>query len=168
LLKQLLFASTAVTLVPSCLLNNQKSAVPLKHITVNETQEAMFASLLFAIIPDTDTPGSKALHLDLFAWKMLDDCTSKAEQEKFLKGLNEFAQFSQKITNNFFNKANLEQVDQVMQLLESKKDISESLVMFYKMSKRLAIQAYTGSEFYMTKVHIYEQIPGRFHGCIKA
>ncbi len=168
LLKQLLFASAAVTFVPSCLINHQKPGIRLKHITVNDTQEALLARLLSAIIPDTDTPGSKALHADLFAWKMLDDCSPKADQEKFIKGLNELAQFAQQKTGQFFNKANPEQVDQVMQLLESKNGVSESLKGFYWMAKRLAIEAYTNSEFYMTKVQVYEQIPGRFHGCVKA
>ncbi len=37
---------------------------------------------------------------------------------------------------------------------------------FYHTVKRLTVQAYTTSEFFLTRVHIYKMIPGRFEGCV--
>ncbi|MCX6205342.1 MAG: gluconate 2-dehydrogenase subunit 3 family protein [Bacteroidetes bacterium] len=168
LLKQLLFVSATAAFAPSCLLDKHKTGIPLKHMTVSPEQEAAFASLLATIIPETDTPGAASMHADLFAWKMLDDCSPKSEQDKILKGLNELNLTSQTKFGQFFNRLTEDQRIQIVTDLESNKDKSNSLVAFYRQSKGLALHAYTSSEFYLTKVQVYEQIPGRFHGCVKA
>ena len=30
----------------------------------------------------------------------------------------------------------------------------------------MTLQAFTGSQYYLTKVRVYEMAPGRFHGCV--
>lgn len=168
LLKQLLFVSAAAAIAPSCLLDKHKTGIQLKHMHVSPEQEAVFASLLATIIPETDSPGAASLHADLFAWKMLDDCSTKQEQNKILKGLNELNLHCQTKFGQFFNRATEAQRIQILTELESNKDKTNSLSAFYHQSKGLALQAYTSSEFFLTKVQPYEQIPGRFHGCVKA
>ena len=168
LLKQLLFVSASAALVPSCLLDKNKSGITLKHFHISTDQETTFASLLSTIIPETETPGAASLHADLFAWKMIDDCSSKEDQDKILKGINELNLFSQAEIGQFFNKATNEQRENILTKIEQMKDKKESLFVFYQKSKGLALHAYTSSEFFMTKVQVYEQIPGRFHGCVKA
>lgn len=168
LLKQLLFVSATAAIAPSCLLDKHKTGIHLKHMQVSPEQEAVFASLLATIIPETDTPGAATMHADLFAWKMLDDCSSKTEQDKVLKGLNELNLLCQTKFGQFFNRASDAQRVQILNELEANKDKTNSLVAFYHQSKGLALHAYTSSEFFLTKVQPYEQIPGRFHGCVKA
>jgi hypothetical protein len=168
LLKQMLFVSAAAALSPSCLFDKNKTGIPLKHIRVTSDQETTFASLLSTIIPETETPGAASLHADLFAWKILDDCSSKLDQDKVLNGLNELNQFSQTEYGQFFNRATNEQREKLLQKIEGHKDIKDSLFDFYQKAKGLALYAYTSSEYFMTKVQVYEQIPGRFHGCVKA
>ncbi len=168
LLKQMLFVSAAAALAPSCLFDKQKKSIPLKHIHVSPDQEATFASLLSTIIPETETPGAASLHADLFAWKMLDDCSTKADQDKILNGLNELNLFSQTEYGNFFVRCTNEQKEKLLHKIEQRKNIKDNLFEFYQKSKGLALHAYTSSEFFMTKVQVYEQIPGRFHGCVKA
>lgn len=168
LLKQILFVSAGSALIPACLLNQKKTGIALKHISITADQEALMASLADVIIPTTDTPGAKELHADLFVWKMLDDCTGKADQDKFMQGLNDFSQYAQTKTGKFFNRATVAEQASLLTEIEAKKDKNEAMVAFYQMAKRLTVQAYTSSEFYLTKVQLYEQIPGRFHGCVKA
>ena len=50
-------------------------------------------------------------------------------------------------------------------VLEGSKD-TNSYNHFYNVTKRLSVQAYTTSEFYLTKIHVYEMVPGRYHGCM--
>jgi hypothetical protein len=168
LLKQMLFISATAALVPSCLLDKQKKGIPLTHMHVSPDQEAAFASLLATIIPDTDSAGASSLHLDLFAWKIIDDCTTKEDQEKTLKGINNLNLFSQTEVGQFFNRATSEQREKMVHSIELKKDKKDPLFEFYQKAKGLALYAYTSSEYFMTKVQVYEQIPGRFHGCVKA
>ena len=168
LLKQMLFVSAAAAFVPSCFLDKPHSGISLKHMQIDTDQEAVFASLLSTIIPETETPGAASLHADLFAWKMLDDCSPKADQDMILKGINELNLFSQTTVGQFFNRASEPQRIKVLQEIELQKDKQKTLYQFFQKSKSLALQAYTSSEFFLTKVQVYEQIPGRFHGCVKA
>ncbi|MEK7200142.1 MAG: gluconate 2-dehydrogenase subunit 3 family protein, partial [Bacteroidota bacterium] len=48
------------------------------------------------------------------------------------------------------------------------KDDTFGLAAFFKTVKRYTIQAYTSSEFFLTRVQVYELIPGRYHGCVPA
>jgi len=168
LLKQLLFVSATAAIAPSCLFEKHKTGIPLKHMHINSDQESVFASLLETIIPETDTPGAASLHADLFAWKMLDDCSPKSDQDKILNGINELNLYCQTKFGQFFNRATVGQRIQILTEMEAKKGVSKSLIAFYQHSKSLALQAYTNSEFFLTKVQVYEQIPGRYHGCVKA
>jgi hypothetical protein len=168
LLKQMLFVSATAAFLPSCLFNKQKSGIPLKHMHISTDQEATFASLFSTIIPETETLGAAGLHTDLFAWKILDDCTPKIEQEKVLKGINELNLFSQTEFGQFFNLTTNDQREKLIKKIELRKDSKDSLFEFYQKAKGLALYAYTSSEYFMTKVQVYEQIPGRFHGCVKA
>jgi hypothetical protein len=165
-LKQLLFVSAGTALIPSCLLVSQKAGIKLKHITVTADQELLFTAFADALIPKTDTEGAIDVHADLFVWKMLDDCSSVEEQESFLKGLNKFSAEFQKQHQQFFNNAAAAKREAFLKTIEMNKDSKDLLLIFYKNAKQRLIQAYTGSEFFLTKIQVYEQIPSRFHGCV--
>ncbi len=49
----------------------------------------MLAELAETILPKTDTPGAKDLAAHLFALKMVDDCYTKTNQEKYMKGMKD-------------------------------------------------------------------------------
>jgi len=56
----------------------------------------------------------------------------------------------------------------IVESIIADKDDSTDLKYFFKTVKGLTIQSYTASEFFMTKVQVYELIPGRYHGCVPA
>jgi len=166
LLKQLLFISASVTIIPSCLYHEKKTGLVLKHFKVSTDQEATFSALFDTILPDTDTPGALKVKADLFAWKILDDCSSTSDQEIILKGLNELNTFSLANYNIFFYKLTRLQREKLIKEIEDKKDKSNLLLNFYQKAKGLAIYGFLNSEYFMTNVELYEQIPGRFFGCV--
>jgi hypothetical protein len=165
-LKQLLFVSAGSAMIPSCLLLPPKKGLKLKHISVSDDQEMIFASFADTLIPKTDTAGALEVHADLFVWKMLDDCTPKEEQENFLKGLSAFSAAFQLQNKQFFHNASSSEKLLFLEQLEKSQDSQKPLDLFYKNAKQRLIQAYTGSEFFMTNFQVYEQIPSRFHGCV--
>lgn len=165
-LKQILFVSAGSALIPSCLLLPQNKGLRLKHISVSADQEMLFAAFADTLIPKTDSEGALDVHADLFVWKMLDDCTPKEDQELFLKGLNAFSAAFQKQYQYFFNHATIPERLAFLEQLEVSTHSEDPLVIFYTKAKQRLIQAYTGSEFFLTKVQVYEQIPSRFHGCV--
>ena len=45
-------------------------------------------------------------------------------------------------------------------------DITPEVNDFYGTVKRLTVQSFTSSQYYLTKVQVFEMIPGRYHGCV--
>jgi len=167
-LKQFVFVSAALAIIPSCMQDRSKSALLLKKITIGSDDEAMLAELSETIIPKTTSPGAKDISAHLFVLKMVDDCTKKEDQEIFIKGMSEFKVFCKSNAGKDFVNCNAEERKKLLTDLIAKKDEENNLNAFFKTVKRFTIQAYTSSEFFLTKVQVYELVPGRYHGCVPA
>lgn len=165
-IKQFLFVSAGMALVPSCLQDKSKPAVELKNFKISADQEILLAELSEAIIPKTTSPGAKDIQAHRFALKMLDDCRTKEEQQEFLAGMTSFEKEAEKISGKSFLKQSAEERKTMIGEMEKRMDSKEDAVGFYKTIKRLTIQAYTSSQFFLTEVQVYELIPGRYHGCV--
>jgi hypothetical protein len=143
-----------------------KPSIVLKNLDISADDEKMLAEVCETFIPKTDTPGAKDILAHLFVMKMLDDCTAKADQEKILKGLNGINKMSDKKFDKSFVNCTPQQRQELFSAIESKKGIPGDVSAFYTSVKKLTIQAYTTSKYYLTNVHVYELVPGRFHGCV--
>ena len=166
-LKNFLFISAGVVFIPSCLQEKGKPSIVLKNLDISAGDEKMLAEICETIIPKTDTPGAKDILAHLFVLKMLDDCTPKADQQKILKGLNGINKMANKKFDRSFVNCTPQQRQELFATIESKKDIPDDVAAFYASVKKLTIQAYTTSKYYLTNVHVYELVPGRFHGCVQ-
>ncbi len=146
----------------------RKPSISLKNISITGNQEKLLAELSETIIPATDAPGAKDLSAHLFVLKMVDDCYTKADKQKFMSGFNAFEKNAQQKQGKSFADCNSSQRDSIVAALENTKKVDDDLSFFYKTVKGLTIQAYTTSQFYLTKINIYKMIPGRFQGCVPA
>jgi len=167
-LKQFVFVSAGMTLIPSCMQDRSKSSLLLKKINISSDDESMLAELSETIIPKTTTPGAKDISAHLFVLKMVDDCIKKEDQEKFLKGMKGFNDLCKATVGKGFVASSGDERKKVLTSIIAKKDEENDLNTFFKTVKRFTIQAYTSSEFFLTKVQVYELVPGRFHGCVPA
>lgn len=165
-IKQILVASAGMILVPSCMEDRTKASFLLKNYSITGGQEKMLAELAEAIIPKTTTPGAKDVYAHQFAMKMMDDCASKEDQEKFVKGMEAFSAFAKKNSGKDFLDANKEQRASVLEELEKRKEDGSDEGKFYRRMKSLTIRGYTSSQYYLTKVQVYNMIPGKFQGCV--
>lgn len=165
-IKQFLFVSAGMALIPSCLQDKTKPVVELKNFMISGEQESLLAELSETIIPKTTSPGAKDISAHSFVLKMMDDCRSKEDQEKFLAGLAAFEKQAEKISGKSYIKQSAEERKKVLAEMEKNKDSKEDVVVFYKTVKRLTIQAYSSAEFFLTKVQVYELIPSRYLGCV--
>ncbi len=165
-IRQFLFVSAGMALIPSCLQDKSKPAVELKNFSISADQDSLLAELAESIIPKTTTPGAKDISAHRFALKMMDDCRSKEDQEKFLAGLAAFEKQADKISGKSFVKQSAEERKAVLTEMEKDKESKEDAVAFYRTMKRFTIQAYSSSEFFLTKVQVYELVPSRYHGCV--
>ena len=164
LIRQVLLASAGAVLIPSCMEDRSKASLLLKHVSITGTQEKLLAELAESIIPKTTTPGAKDISAHLFALQMMDDCRSAEAQQAFMEGLRAFEKGQGK---DFIGLSAAERARR-LEALEAGKDEQTPEQQFYREMKKLTIQAYTGSEYFLTKVQVYELVPGRYHGCVPA
>jgi hypothetical protein len=146
--------------------DKSKSAILLKNMSVDAEQEKLLVELTETILPTTTTPGARDIYAHLFALKMLDDCHKKEDQQKFMKGMESFQKKAKKELDKSFIEASPAQRQSLLKKVEADNDSKDELAYFYSTVKQLTIQAYTTSQYYLTKVHVYEMVPSRYHGCV--
>ena len=108
----------------------------------------------------------KEIGTHLFVLKMLDDCTPKDDQKRVMEGLKGLDKLAKEEVNKKFITCTPKERADLFTLVENKKGVSDDMVQFYTSVKKLTIQAFTTSKYFLTKVHIYEMVPARFHGCV--
>ena len=136
----------------------------VKNFSIDSSEEQMLAELAETLLPATDTPGAKDIYAHLFALKMIDDCSTKEEQEKFVKGMKSFEKASAKKLSASFLEASPDQRLSYIKELNQREE-KDDLQYFFRSMKRLTVQAYTSSRYFLTNVKVYELVPGRWHGC---
>ncbi len=165
-IRQLFCISAGALILPACMEDKTKSAILLKNFSIDPEQEKLLEELMETILPKTSTPGAKDIYAHLFALKMLDDCYKKEDHKKFVKGMEQFAKKARNELNTSFIEATPSQRHTLLKKIEAQNDSADELTYFYSTAKKLTIQAYTTSQYYLTKVHVYEMAPGRYHGCV--
>ncbi|MEP7373590.1 MAG: gluconate 2-dehydrogenase subunit 3 family protein [Chitinophagaceae bacterium] len=166
-IRNVIIISAGAALLPSCM-NEDKSAIPLKNISLTGSQEKMLAELTETIIPETkDFIGANDLKAHEFVLTMVDDCTSPEDQKQFTEGLKAFDKLSHDKFGQLFTGYTAEQKKSLLSAIESKKDIPEEVVKFYGTVKRYTVQSFTSSKEYMTGIRKYNMVPGsNFKGCV--
>lgn len=162
-IKNLLLLAGGTALLPSCLHQDKKAAIPLNHLKISAHQESLLAEIAETIIPKTDTPGAKELGVHQFALTMVDDCYEKEKQESFLKGLDEVNDLSKKQFNTTFLKATPQQRQELLTKID-KKEFEGKVTDFYPKMKGLTIQGFMKSKYVMSNLLVYELVPSRFNG----
>ena len=142
-----------MALLPSCLREEGKVSIQLQHLDISATQEKLLAEIAELIIPKTDTSGAKDLNLHLFVLKMLDDCYDTKDQEQFMKGLKSFEGLEGTALK-----------EQVMAANAGKPGLSKEITDFYSIMKSRTIGGYLNSKYVMSKLLIWELVPGRYNG----
>jgi hypothetical protein len=165
-MKQLALLSTGALLLPSCMEDHSKAPILLHNYKIDNDQEQLLEILTAAIVPSGATPGAKEVSAHLFTLKMLDDCFSKEDRDKYLKGMQQFDAAARTGSGRSFVKSSPAQREALLSSIEDKKLVDADLTFFYSTTKRMTILAYSSSQYYLTKVQVYELVPGRWHGCL--
>ncbi|PWT74537.1 MAG: hypothetical protein C5B59_10990 [Bacteroidetes bacterium] len=165
-LRNILLFSAGSVILPSCLHEKTKSSILLRNLQLSSDDEELMAELTETIIPKTDMPGAKDLSSHLFVLMMVDDCLSTNDQTKFMKGMEQFQSYSAKRLGKSFVESGPSERKTWVSEVEAKKNLPEELLSFYSHTKRLTIQSFLSSKYYLTNVQVYELVPSRFHGCV--
>lgn len=149
-------------LLPSCTEHNP--VAHFKHFDINSDQQTLITDMAETIIPKTSTPGATDLNLYGFIMKMVDDCTKKADQQTFLKGMGEFNEVPKKLFNKSFADCSKKEKEDVLKSFEKKDNkYSKDMQAFVGTVKGLTVFGYTESKYFMTKEVVYELVPGRYN-----
>lgn len=160
-IKKVLIVGGGISLFWSCNLADEQPGADDTLFTGED--EELMSGLAEAILPATDTPGAAALELHLFAMKMVSDCYPPADNEKFREGLRACHTAAVVLYKKKFPDCSPSEKQEFVQKMETE-ELGEAVGHFYKTTKQLVIQGYLSSEYVMTKLNVYELVPGRFSG----
>ncbi len=164
-IRRFLFISAGTLLVPSCIREDRRPSVSLRYLDITVDDERMLAELAETLIPGTDTPGAKDVSAHLFALRMVDDCRSKQERELFMDGLRAFNTLCLKDEGSNFADLDKGKRSFFLRRMVDGSKPGEPIDFFYATFRKYTIQGYRTSEFFLTKVQVYELIPSRYLGC---
>jgi len=161
-LKQLAVISAAVALSPAIVGCESPPSTLFKNIAINQDQEGLLRLIASTIIPNATPPEGKEVSTIEYTARMIDDCLSKTDQQKWVTG---FTQFIEVIKKNDFEDNDVTDQLKFLTELDESKDESD-INFFFKTMKRLTIRGYTSSEYFMTTLQDYKMIPGKYKGCV--
>lgn len=154
LLKQMSISLAAMTL-PTW-------AYAWKSENLQESSQ-LILSLVEAILPETDTPGGKTVGAHKFIERMVKDCFDSKTQQAFMQGLMSFDEQCKRLFKTGFEKLPAAQQIDFLKNIEARGSAEDKMVL--QIFKKLTIQAFTNSEYFLTKHRNYTIAPGFYHGC---
>ena len=166
LIKNIIFISAGASMLPSCFSGKDELLATLKNINIAQKEEAMLAQVSDTILPGINAGDPKGGGAHLFALMMVDECFDTDRQKKFVDGLKEFNEHIQKKSGKAFTACTPIEKTSLLKGMQQKNNAPDEAVFFYTTMKSLTIQAYTTSQYYLTKVHEYKLVPGKFYGCV--
>jgi hypothetical protein len=167
-LKNMLLFGTAAWVMPSTLAKAREQSLYSRQLGFDEGTDVQLAEVVDTIIPATKTPGAKELGVHLFVLKMVKDCSNKKEQQSFLNGLKELDAFSEKSTGKIFIDGNRAQRLSILKAITNEDSPATGDLKFLaSTARKLTMEGYTTSRYYMTNIVPYQLVPGHFHGCVK-
>jgi len=156
------------------------SAPALRILTPH--QNATVTAMAELILPQTDTPGAKAVRVNEFIDRIAAEWYSDEDRARFLAGLAGVDERSQSLFKKDFVDALAEQQSEILRALgEEMAQATQALAdvprgyrgadpepddNFYFMFRQLTLTGYFTSEAGFTQQLREEIIPGRFDGCV--
>jgi hypothetical protein len=181
---RLLGAGAALPVFDSNLLAAFQDAHPKSNYTLrtlNPHQNATVVTMIDLIIPETDTPGAKAVRVNEFIDLILTEWAHEDERQKFISGLEDIDRRSNAIFDKNFIDGTPVQQEAVLIELDQHYAIdredraahpyvrrahnAELTGDFFGVVKRLTLYGYYTSEVGFTQELRKQIIPGAYHGC---
>lgn len=135
-------------------------------------KKKLLAELAETIIPETDTPGAKAVQAEEFILRMLQDCTDARSLSNFIVGLQDLEAFSFSTYNRSFIACTAGQKTIILQEFEQRAllfkgiwgKIERKLLgqPFFMLLKNYTVTGFCTSQLGATQALHYEAVPGSF------
>lgn len=136
----------------------------------------LISSLVDTIIPETETPGAKAVGVHDFVIKMVTDCTEIKSQNKFIDGLNELKSYTVQEFGKSFEICSLLERTKILSYFEKKDKPLPGLIgkaqirylgkPFFITLKEYSSIGYFTSQVGATQALRYSLVPARYIACM--
>lgn len=135
----------------------------------SESDVALLDEVGDTIIPETDTPGAKAVGIGSFMTMMVQDTYEPKDQQVFKEGIEKLRSDFEGQYNKSFMEGSKEERHQYLSKLNQQLEAdrkSDEPSFYFRMMKELTLLGYFSSEIGSTKALRYIETPGRYEGCI--
>lgn len=132
---------------------------------LSPAQAELMAVVAEHIIPTTDTPGARGVGAPAFIDLMLAEYYAPADRERFAAGLADLDARADARYGRVFLRCDAAEQREILDVVDREAFAGRGPHWFRTM-KELTLLAYYTSEIGATKELRYEQVPGRFDGCI--
>ena len=164
-LKNMGLITGGLLLFRSCDFTEDKITILLRELQISKSQQSLIETIIETIIPEGEQPGAKSLKVQVFIWGMVGECMNDLDKKSYLKGLAEFdSKYNQEDGNGFAKQSQDKRIKALVDLSKSKNK-GNDLQEFVKTTKKLTIQGYTKSQYFMTEIMPYKLIPGAYNSC---
>ena len=133
-------------------------------VLVSADEATLLGELVDTIIPETTTPGARSLNVHQFILRMIRDCYGPAAQTSLQQGLLLLDATARQAYGKPFANGDTAQRLAVLATLTGAADPAGKT--FVDLMKRLTIQGYMNSEYYLVNVEKFNMAPGFYHGCV--
>ena len=161
-LKNLGLLTGGLLVFPSLSFTKEKAKLALQKLQVTSEEEELLKHIVGSMIPEGEIPGGVSLKAHLFVWILIDECTTKKNQEIYMNGLRSFQQKTLKRKKIHFTELTesekLKELNRFIKKKVSKSDISY----FLNSTKKIAIFGFMNSEYILTEQMPYKLVPGAF------
>jgi len=163
-IRQFVIISAGAALIPYCISHTPETISEYSHLPITEDQQKLMAALGESIIPsEPNSPGAGDVSATVFALTMLNDCFSDKDREKFMKGLKQFDADVRKSYGRSFESCSKADRDKIVAKINSQHPPQDDASYFFHTMKHLTLEAYTSSQYFLTKIHLYKLIPGPYN-----
>ena len=148
-----------------------------KPVFLTREQAHTIGAITERILPRTQTPGAKDLHIDKFIDKMLKDLLAPDEQKDFVAGLTAFEEACMKQYGQKFTACAVAQQDELLLKLDKAaaklppsvwgiRLSAPAPTPFFRRVKELTLLGYYTSQKIGTEVLGYDPMPGNYVSCM--
>jgi gluconate 2-dehydrogenase gamma chain len=153
----------------------KKETVEWVPAFLSVAQGLLVAEVAEIMIPQTDTPGAKAVGVPAFIDLILKEAYPKKDQDRYLSGLKEFDAHARNAYGKSFVEIEPQQQTALVREFhdaalrsrpQDEDDDGRENRPFILMTKELTMLGFFTSEVGATKVLQYSAVPGPYRGCV--
>lgn len=135
----------------------------------SEEQARLIMQLAETILPETDSPGAKAMGVPGFIEEMISVVYPENWKVRFMSGMEAFAASCEAAAGSAFAELTADQQKEYARQIDTavrQKKLEGDEGYFFRQVKELTLAGYYTTEYGATQALQYQAIPVEYHGCL--